>query len=196
MTGHRLVFHPDVEGDLTAILDYYGSRDPALPARFRLRPAEQFDRLESFPESGAVLFDSYCRVILKRFPYLVVYLLEADQILVLAVVSYRRNPAWVQDDDLMNNAGERAERLELAQRLARALEVPKQSRRLVKVVDDCGGWFDHARRPVVAFMSRDGIRGHRHSACERGPARDAQLVGNGVDFALARRDRFALESCT
>lgn len=96
MTGGRLIFHPGVEGDLAAILDYYGSRDPALPARFRARLAEQLDRLESFPESGAVLFDSYRRVILKRFPYLVVYLLAADQILVLAVVSYRRNPAWVE----------------------------------------------------------------------------------------------------
>ncbi|MGQ0467797.1 MAG: type II toxin-antitoxin system RelE/ParE family toxin [Sporichthyaceae bacterium] len=96
MTGRRLIFHPDVEGDLAAILDYYGTRDPALPARFRARLAEQFDRLESFPESGAVLFDSYRRVLLKRFPYLVVYLLAADQILVLAVVSYRRDPAWVE----------------------------------------------------------------------------------------------------
>lgn len=97
MTGRRLVIHPGVVGDLAAILDYYGERDPALPARFRARLAEQFDRLETFPESGAVLFDSYRRVVLKRFPYLVVYLLGADQIFVLAVISYRRDPAWVEE---------------------------------------------------------------------------------------------------
>jgi len=96
VTGRRLVFHPGVADDVGEILDYYGSRDPSLPARFRARLAEQFDRLELFPESGAVLFDSYRRVILKRFPYLVVYLLEEDQILELAVVSYRRDPAWVE----------------------------------------------------------------------------------------------------
>jgi hypothetical protein len=37
VTGRRLIFHPGVEGDLAAILDYYESRDPALPARFRSR---------------------------------------------------------------------------------------------------------------------------------------------------------------
>jgi plasmid stabilization system protein ParE len=97
VTGCRLVFHPGVEADLAAILDYYGERDPALPARFLARLAEQFDRLETFPESGAVLFDAFRRVVLKRFPYLVVYLVEEDQILVLAVVSHRRDPTWVEE---------------------------------------------------------------------------------------------------
>ncbi|MGZ8705583.1 MAG: hypothetical protein ACXWYB_13060 [Aeromicrobium sp.] len=48
-----------------------------------------------FPESGAILFDSYRRVPLKRFPYMAVYLVGDDRIDVLALINIRRVPAWI-----------------------------------------------------------------------------------------------------
>jgi plasmid stabilization system protein ParE len=74
MSEQHLVFHPAVTEDLESILAYYAERDPALSSRFRARLKEQADRLMMFPESGAILFESYRRVLLKRFPYMVVYL--------------------------------------------------------------------------------------------------------------------------
>jgi len=44
-----------------------------LPSRFRTRLKEQADGLHTLPESGAILFESYRRVLLKRFPYMAVY---------------------------------------------------------------------------------------------------------------------------
>lgn len=74
MTRRPVVFHPGVEEDLASIYDYYEAFDPALPGRFETRVGEQVERIEMFPESGAVLFESYRRVLLKRFPYMAVYL--------------------------------------------------------------------------------------------------------------------------
>jgi toxin ParE1/3/4 len=96
VTTRRLIFHPGVEHDLDQILDYYRERDPALPARFRARLKDQIDRIQLFPESGAVLFESYRRTSLHRFPYMVVYRVGDDRIDVLAVVSARRDPAWIE----------------------------------------------------------------------------------------------------
>ena len=96
MTRRRLVFHPQVEEDLDAIADRCAVLDPALPGRFRSRLLEQVERIELFPESGAILFESYRRAMLKRFPYMVVYLVGDDRLEVLAVVDARLDPARIR----------------------------------------------------------------------------------------------------
>lgn len=96
MTTRRLIFHPGVEHDLDAIVGYYRERDPALPARFRARFKDQVDRIVLFPESGAVVFDSYRRTLIHRFPYMAVYRVVDDRIEVLSVVGLRRDPVWIQ----------------------------------------------------------------------------------------------------
>ncbi len=96
MTSRRLIFHPGVEQDLEAIAGDYRERDPALPARFRARFKDQVDRIALFPESGAVVFDSYRRTLIHRFPYMAVYRVVDDRIEVLAVVGLRRDPVWIQ----------------------------------------------------------------------------------------------------
>ena len=87
MTSRRLIFHPGVEQDLDAIVGYYRERDPALPAQFRARFKEQVDRIALFPESGAVVFASYRRTLVHRFPYVAVYRVVDGRIEILAVVS-------------------------------------------------------------------------------------------------------------
>lgn len=96
MTRRRLVFHPDVEEDLDAIAARYALLDPALPGRFRSRVLEQVERIELFPESGAILFESYRRALLKRFPFMAVYLVGDDRLELPAVADLRRDPAWVE----------------------------------------------------------------------------------------------------
>lgn len=96
MTRRRLVFHPRVEEDLDAIAAYYAPLDPALPGRFRARLMEQVERIELFPESGAILFESFRRASLKRFPYMAVYLAGAGRQELLAVLDVRRDPAWIE----------------------------------------------------------------------------------------------------
>lgn len=85
-----------VEEDLESILSYYAERNPMLPSRFRFRLKEQIDGILLFPESGAVLFTPYRRVLLKRFPYMAVYATAEDRIDVLALVSVRRDPKWIE----------------------------------------------------------------------------------------------------
>jgi len=96
VTRRRLIFHPKVEEDLDAIVAHYAVLDPALPGRFRARLMEQVERIELFPESGAILFELYRRALLKRFPYMAVYLAGDDRLDLLAVVGVQRDPAWIE----------------------------------------------------------------------------------------------------
>ena len=96
MTRRALV-HPGSEDDLASILDYYETFDPALPSRFEARLDEQIERIELFPESGSILFESSRRVLLKRFPFMAVYLVGDDRIDVLALVNVLRDPASIEE---------------------------------------------------------------------------------------------------
>jgi hypothetical protein len=96
VTRRRLVFHPGVAEDLDVIVAHYAALDPALPGRFRGRLMEQVERIELFPESGAILFESYRRALLKRFPHMAVYLVGDDRLELLAVVEVRRDPALIE----------------------------------------------------------------------------------------------------
>ncbi len=96
MTPYRLIFHPGVEADIEEIVAFHGERDPALPSAFRARLKEQVDGVLLFPRAGAVLFEDYRRVLLKQFPFMVVYSASDDAIYVLAIVHVRRDPANIQ----------------------------------------------------------------------------------------------------
>lgn len=67
-----------------------------MSSRFRARLKEQVDRILLYPESGAVLFESYCRLLLKRFPYMAVYQVSVDRIEILALVNVQRDPVWIE----------------------------------------------------------------------------------------------------
>lgn len=57
-----------------------------------------------FPDSGAVLFEAYRRVLLMRFPFMAVYVVRDDRIDVLAVIGVRRDP-----DSVASTISERAD---------------------------------------------------------------------------------------
>lgn len=96
MTQKLVFFHPAVEYDLADIYEHYGKFDPVLPDRFEVRLTEQVERLGVLPESGAVLFENYRRVLIKRFPYMAVYRVGDERVDVLLVVGARRDPEWIE----------------------------------------------------------------------------------------------------
>ena len=96
MSRAVVVFHPAVEDDIAAIQAHYEQIDPVLPDRFESRFDDQVERLSMFPESGAVTFDVYRRVLVKRFPYMAIYRVVHRRGEVLAVVSTPRDPATVE----------------------------------------------------------------------------------------------------
>ena len=96
MTQLPVVFHPAVVEDLAEIYAHYRELDAVLPRRFEARLGEQVERLGMFPESGAILFDAYRRVLVKRFPYMAVYRVGEERVDVLAVMKTSRDPSGIR----------------------------------------------------------------------------------------------------
>lgn len=97
MTERVLITHPDVVGvDLAQAVAYYRSIERGLAERL----SDEFDAalefIEVYPLAGRPLFETYRRVVLRHFPYLIAYAVSDEQVFVLAVVHGKRDPEAVR----------------------------------------------------------------------------------------------------
>ncbi|MCI0571818.1 MAG: type II toxin-antitoxin system RelE/ParE family toxin [Myxococcaceae bacterium] len=76
---------------------FYDGEAPGLGEEFLAEVQRTFARLASTPELGAPTARGARRVLLHRFPYAVIYQIEPERVLVLAVGHQRRHPDfWVR----------------------------------------------------------------------------------------------------
>ncbi|MCL2850423.1 MAG: type II toxin-antitoxin system RelE/ParE family toxin [Micrococcales bacterium] len=94
--GLTLSIHPFVEGDLVEAVDYYSQFDSGLPGRFREDVKMSTDSILLFPFMGSAVFDDYRHLVLRVFPYMVVYRVAEPVVRVLAVVHTHRDPVLVE----------------------------------------------------------------------------------------------------
>jgi plasmid stabilization system protein ParE len=84
---------PAAELEANEAFDWYESERSGLGAEFRIELKFAFDRIIFNPDQFAVIHDSDIRrARLHRFPYSIIFKLEAVAILVVAVFHDRRNP--------------------------------------------------------------------------------------------------------
>jgi len=90
-------FHSEALEELTAEAVYYESKSSGLGARFASE-IEAATRIASeFPEMGAPYKHATRRVFPRKFPFSVVYRIQADEIVVLAVAPDARKPGYWRD---------------------------------------------------------------------------------------------------
>ena len=75
---------------------YYRERSSRVAASFMGSVQHAVDRLLEFPESAPVLKENVRGMAIARFPYTLVYRIEGDLILILAVAHQKQRPYyWV-----------------------------------------------------------------------------------------------------
>ena len=89
--------HPEAQDEINAISDYYDSLQAGLGNAFLHEVADGFSQIQTLPYAWAILRDDIRRHQLHRFPYGVVYHVDADEVLVIAVMHLRRQPNYWLD---------------------------------------------------------------------------------------------------
>lgn len=89
-----LRFHSEALEELTAEAVYYESKSRGLGARFASEVEASTRIATEFPEMGAPFKHGTRRVFPKKFPFSVVYRIQANEIVVLAVASDARKPGY------------------------------------------------------------------------------------------------------
>ena len=83
--------------DLRRAVEFYSRERPGLGAEFLREFEDASDVLGSHPEIGSPIRGGARKFLLKRFPYMLVYRIELQQVLILAVAHQRRHPdIWLR----------------------------------------------------------------------------------------------------
>jgi len=87
-------FHPDAEAELAEAADYYEARRPGLGKIFAAEVTRTISLIREYPDSGAPVGASRRRMLVRRFPYTIVYRQDGDSLLVVAVAHQSRRPGY------------------------------------------------------------------------------------------------------
>lgn len=88
----RLEYTPEASVDIEDAASWLLSRAPSLVACFVDALEEALEGIRLHPETWARLDDELRRALVRRFPYAVYYRVEAERVLIVAVLHQRRAP--------------------------------------------------------------------------------------------------------
>jgi toxin ParE1/3/4 len=93
----RVVFDPDARIEFLEAIKYYEECKPGLGYRFRLVVESAVNSICENPFRYRVLHAPFRRCLLQRFPYSIIFSIEPEYILVIAVAHVKRKPGyWVE----------------------------------------------------------------------------------------------------
>src|SRR3989304_6341294 len=90
----RHEFHPEALAEYEAAALYYAERDPPVGRRFVAAVEDAIDRILDFPTRWRVPDEDARRCLTGGFPYGVLYTIEPDFVLIVAVMHCSREPGY------------------------------------------------------------------------------------------------------
>lgn len=90
-------FHPKASAEFESSALFYEGKFPGLGLEFATEVQAAVAFAFSHPEAGAPVTDGFRRVIVRRFPYSIVYRAKDDQLYIIAVAHQRRHPNYWSD---------------------------------------------------------------------------------------------------
>ena len=90
----KYVFHPEALAEYAEAVQFYTQQRTELAQAFINAVEDAVYRLRDSPTRYSVIEEDIRRCMLRRFPYVILYVIEPDYILILAVMHCSRNPKY------------------------------------------------------------------------------------------------------
>ena len=90
----RYEFHPEALEEYESAASYYAEKDPNLQLRFIESVENAIERILESPKRWRVIDEDVRRCIANVFPYGILYTIEDDLILIVAVMHFSREPGY------------------------------------------------------------------------------------------------------
>jgi toxin ParE1/3/4 len=87
-------FHPEALLEFRAAADYYETQQDGLGTRFINSVESALSRIAEAPLAWRIFDGDIRRYLTKVFPYALLYSIEQDYILIIAVMHCRREPGY------------------------------------------------------------------------------------------------------
>jgi hypothetical protein len=92
----KIVIQSSALADLASGVDFYEAKEPGLGSYFLDSLCSDIDSLQLYAGIHMIHFGKYHRLLSKRFPYGIYYLVQNNTVLVRAVLDLRRDPDWIK----------------------------------------------------------------------------------------------------
>ncbi|MDE3118086.1 MAG: type II toxin-antitoxin system RelE/ParE family toxin [Nitrospirota bacterium] len=92
-----VAFLPPAEEEMVAAAQYYEARSHGLGADFLDEVERNVEAISLHPRTAPVVKEGIRRRLLKRFPFGILYAVEPNVIVVLAVMHLRRRPGYWEE---------------------------------------------------------------------------------------------------
>lgn len=90
----RIRWDPEAQQEAVEAAEYYAEKRPDGGAHFREHLQEAISNLRSRPSLGSPFTHRTRRRLLRGYEYSVIYVSDADEIFILAVMHHRRKPGY------------------------------------------------------------------------------------------------------
>lgn len=94
---YRVIVRPEAEEDLKKVFSWYEDNRTGLGYDFLLQVDAGINFIKRSPEIHPIEYKGTRKHLIKRFPYKIIYFIEEEKIIVLAVLHGKRSP------DLLKN---------------------------------------------------------------------------------------------
>jgi plasmid stabilization system protein ParE len=93
---YSLIIRPEAEDDLKEAYSWYEDKRQGLGHDFLLQVDAGLNFVARYPDIHPIEYKGTRKHLIKRFPYKIIYLVENERIIVLAVIHGRRSPALIK----------------------------------------------------------------------------------------------------
>jgi len=84
---------PEAKDEFDAAADWYEQKQPGLGVDFIAKVRDVLNRIAVNPRLHAAVYVDVRKAVVRRFPYVVVYRVDAAEVIVIAVFHTSRDPA-------------------------------------------------------------------------------------------------------
>ena len=88
----KILIHPSAAQELLDAVNFYDYHSPGLGLAFNKEFLEAVDFIQLFPNSWQKVGPNTRKCILKKFPYLILYIIDGEQLLISAIAHQHRHP--------------------------------------------------------------------------------------------------------
>jgi plasmid stabilization system protein ParE len=95
----KIRFLSPARDEFLAAVDFYEEQAAGLGADFTTEVEQALTTIASVPHLGTRYLESTRRLVVRRFPYNIVYFVESKAVVIVAVAHQRQKPGYWKDRD-------------------------------------------------------------------------------------------------
>jgi plasmid stabilization system protein ParE len=93
---YKVIVRPEAEDDLKESFSWYEDKRRGLGYDFLLQVDAGINFINRNPEIHSIEYKGTMKHLIKRFPYKIIYLVEEEKIIIVAVIHSRRRPDLIK----------------------------------------------------------------------------------------------------